>query len=40
MNITEALDPALAAHAKWKYRLMEAIDTGKSQWRVERGPYR
>lgn len=34
MNITEALDRAIAAHAKWKYRLMEAIDTGKSQWHV------
>jgi Chemoreceptor zinc-binding domain len=34
MNITEALDAALAAHAKWKYRLMEAIETGKSEWRV------
>ena len=34
MNIVEALDQAIAAHAKWKYRLMEAIDTGKSQWRV------
>jgi len=35
MNRTEALDRAIAAHAKWKYRLMEAIDTGKSQWRVD-----
>jgi hypothetical protein len=34
MNTTEALDRAIAAHAKWKYRLMEAIDTGKSQWQV------
>jgi hypothetical protein len=34
MTILEALDHAIAAHAKWKYRLMEAIDTGKSQWRV------
>jgi hypothetical protein len=34
MNITEALDRAIAAHAKWKYRLMEAVDTGKSEWRV------
>jgi hypothetical protein len=34
MNIVEALDQAIAAHAKWKYRLMEAIDTGKSEWRV------
>jgi hypothetical protein len=34
MNITEALDQALAAHAKWKYRLMEVIDTGNSEFRV------
>ena len=34
MTLTEALDRAIAAHAKWKYRLMEAIDTGKSSWRV------
>jgi hypothetical protein len=34
MNTAEALDRAIAAHAKWKYRLMEAIDTGKSQWHV------
>jgi hypothetical protein len=34
MNIVEALEQAIAAHAKWKYRLMEAIDTGKSQWLV------
>lgn len=34
MTLTEALDRAIAAHAKWKYRLMEAIDTGKSEWRV------
>lgn len=34
MNTVEALDHAIAAHAKWKYRLMEAIDTGKSSHRV------
>ncbi len=34
MNLTDALDRAIAAHAKWKYRLMDAIDTGKSQWRI------
>jgi hypothetical protein len=34
MNTAEALDRAIAAHAKWKYRLMEAIDTGRSQWHV------
>jgi hypothetical protein len=34
MDTAEALDRAIAAHARWKYRLMEAIDTGKSQWHV------
>ena len=34
MNIVEALDHAIAAHAKWKYRLMDAINTGKSEWHV------
>jgi hypothetical protein len=34
MNIVDALDQAIASHAKWKYRLMEAIDTGQSEWRV------
>ncbi len=34
MNIAEALDRAIAAHAKWKYRLMQAIDTGRSEWQV------
>jgi hypothetical protein len=34
MKTVEALDKAIAAHAKWKYRLMEAIDTGKSEWHV------
>lgn len=34
MNTTEALEHAIVAHAKWKHRLKEAIDTGKSQWQV------
>ncbi len=34
MKIDDALESAIAAHAKWKYRLMEAIDTGRSPWRV------
>lgn len=33
-DIAESLDQAIAVHAKWKYRLMEVIDTQKSQWRV------
>jgi methyl-accepting chemotaxis protein len=27
-------DRAIAAHAKWKYRLFRAIDTGTSEWTV------
>jgi Chemoreceptor zinc-binding domain len=34
MNTTEAIDHAIAAHAKWTYRLKDAIDTGKGQWTV------
>jgi hypothetical protein len=34
MNMTEALHDAIVAHAKWKYQLREAIDTGKSPWQV------
>lgn len=34
MEIAEALDRAIAAHAKWKYRLMDAIDSGRSEYRV------
>lgn len=29
-----SLDHAIAAHAKWKFRLREAIKTGKSEWTV------
>jgi methyl-accepting chemotaxis protein len=35
MITAEVLDHAIAAHAKWKYRLREAIDTGTSQWRAQ-----
>lgn len=34
MNIVEALDHAIAAHAKWKYHLMDAVSTGRSEWHV------
>lgn len=34
MDPTEAFDRAISSHGKWKYRLMEAIETGKSQWHV------
>ncbi len=30
------LDHAIATHAKWKFRLREAIRTGKSEWTVEK----
>ncbi|AMV39853.1 CZB domain-containing protein [Planctomyces sp. SH-PL62] len=31
-----SLDHAIAAHAKWKFRLREAINTGQSEWTVEK----
>jgi len=34
MKTVEALDHAIATHAKWKYRLMDAINTGRSEWHV------
>ena len=34
MEITDALDRAVVVHAKWKYRLMDAIDSGRSESRV------
>ncbi len=34
MDKHQALDRAIAAHARWKYRLMDAIETGKSEWRA------
>jgi hypothetical protein len=34
MNTCDALELAIVFHAKWKYRLMDAISTGKSEWRV------
>lgn len=35
MIMTEKLDHAIVAHSKWKLRLREAIDTGKSSWQVQ-----
>ena len=29
-----ALDRGIAAHARWKYRLFQAVKTGKSEWTV------
>jgi hypothetical protein len=34
MKTSDALELAIVFHAKWKYRLMDAINTGKSEWRV------
>jgi chemoreceptor zinc-binding protein len=34
VNTAEALEHAIAAHAKWKWRLRDVINTGKSQWQV------
>jgi hypothetical protein len=31
---TSKIDHGIAAHARWKYRLMAAIETGKSEWTV------
>jgi hypothetical protein len=30
------LDHAIAAHAKWKFRLREALKTGQSEWTVDK----
>ena len=35
MTDPAALDHAIAAHAKWKFRLREAIKTGQSEWTVD-----
>ena len=29
------LDRGIAAHARWKYRLFDAVSTGKSEWTVQ-----
>jgi len=29
------IDHGIAAHAKWKYRLFDAVKTGESEWTVE-----
>jgi hypothetical protein len=34
MSELTIFDRALAAHAKWKYRLYQAIKTGQSDWSV------
>ncbi len=34
MQDKNPLDPGIAAHARWKYRLFQAVKTGKSEWTV------
>lgn len=36
MSYYEAINNAIGAHAEWKQRLRQAIDTGKSEWSVEK----
>lgn len=36
MSDIEKIGLAISAHANWKLRLKTAIDTGKSEWSVER----
>ncbi len=36
MQELHPIDKAIAAHARWKSNLRQAIDTGKSEWTVER----
>jgi Chemoreceptor zinc-binding domain len=36
MQEMHPIDKAIAAHARWKSQLRQAIETGKSEWTVER----
>ncbi|MDH4133658.1 MAG: CZB domain-containing protein [Gammaproteobacteria bacterium] len=36
MSYAEKIGQAISAHAHWKLRLKTAIDTGKSEWTVDR----
>ena len=36
MKTSEQLDMAITAHAKWKGRLRDAIETGRSDWSLQR----
>jgi len=36
MAIAEEITKAIGAHGMWKQRLRQAIDTGKSEFTVER----
>ena len=35
MNETEHINRAIAAHAQWKTRLRQAIESGKSEWTAD-----
>jgi hypothetical protein len=35
MNETEHINNAIAAHGRWKARLRQAIETGKSEWKAD-----
>ena len=36
MQELHPIDKAIAAHARWKSHLRQAIETGQSEWTVER----
>ena len=35
MPDVEVINRGIAAHARWKYRLFDAVETGRSEWTVE-----
>ncbi|MHC4401265.1 MAG: CZB domain-containing protein [Planctomycetota bacterium] len=35
MQDASNIERAIAAHARWKYRLFDAVKTGKSEWTVQ-----
>lgn len=36
MSYYDAINTAISGHAEWKQRLRSAIDTGKSEWSVDK----
>lgn len=36
MSYFEAINTAIGAHSEWKLRLRQAIETGKSEWTIDR----
>jgi hypothetical protein len=36
MSYYDAINNAIGAHSEWKLRLRQAIDTGRSEWTVDR----